>query len=167
MKKFNYILFIFLSMIVVPVLSAQNTDVFKIKGFYLDMSRIEVKEIYDNLKKNEVAQYISFEKENFRDLIKLDNEFSSMGNKIEIAYEEDEKLKELTFQYKTVNILFKAEKLSAAEFVQQFKDEFGIAEMEYKDMGFVKKWSYTDKKRNIKISIDDSKNLRLQKFKNK
>jgi len=154
-------------MIVVPVLSAQNTDVFKIKGFYLDMSRIEVKEIYDNLKKNEVAQYISFEKENFRDLIKLDNEFSSMGNKIEIAYEEDEKLKELTFQYKTVNILFKAEKLSAAEFVQQFKDEFGIAEMEYKDMGFVKKWSYTDKKRNIKISIDDSKNLRLQKFKNK
>jgi len=165
MKNFHSILFIFCVLLLTSSGSVQNSDRFIIKDFYLGMKRTEVNKIYNLLKKNEVAQYISVEKENYRDLIKLDNEFSSMGNKIEIAYDENEKVQEITFQYKTVNILFDSEKLEAKDFVKKFQEEYKIDKMEYKDMGFVKSWIYIDKELKIKISIDDYKNLRLQKIK--
>jgi len=154
---------IFYVLIMTLCIQASDSLNFNIKGFYLGMERKEVKEIYDNFKKNEVAKYISIESEKYRDLIQLDNEFSSMGNKIEIAYSEDGKTEGITFQYKTVDILFDAEKLSAEEFVKKFQKEYQIEEMKFEDMGIVKSWIYTDDKLNLKISIDGSKNLRLQK----
>ena len=135
---------------------------FKIKDFYLGMERSEVKVQYELFQKKKVAKYISIEKENYRDLIMLDNEFSSMGNKLEIAYDESLKCNGITFQYKTVDILFDAAKMEAKDFVEKFKKDYKIPKMEYKNMGFVNSWIYTDEKQGIKISIDDYKNLRLQ-----
>lgn len=149
-------------------ISAQSTiqKKFKVKEFYLGMDRSEVQTQYELFLKNKIAQYISIEKEKYRDIIKLDNELSSMGNKLEIGYNEKGKCNSITFQYKTVNILFNASKLDAKEFVQKFQKEYKIPKMEFKDMGFVKSWIYNDKKRGIKLTIDDSKNLRLQYLKN-
>jgi hypothetical protein len=56
------------------------------------------------------------------DLIQVDNEFSSMGNKIEIGYDESGKVTTIKFQYKTVDILFEASALSAEDFVARFRD---------------------------------------------
>ena len=138
---------------------------YKIKNFYLGMDRAEVQEQYALFQKNKIAEYISIEKEQYRDLIKLDNAFSSMGNLLEIGYDENEKCNDITFQYKTVNILFDAAKLDVEAFIQKLQKDYNIPEMEYHDMGVVKIWKYEDTEQGIKISVDNNKNLRLQYLK--
>lgn len=135
---------------------------FNIKGFYLGMNREEVKTMYDNFNQKQIAKYISFEKENYRDLIKLANEFSSMGNKIEIAYADSLVATSITFQYTTVAVLFEYGNLDETEFVEAFKKDYNIPEMKFKDMGMVKIWSYVNTEAGYQVTIDDSKNLRLQ-----
>lgn len=148
------------------VSAVQNkTATINIKGFYLSMSRDSVKNIYNKFQNDKIAKYISLEKENYRDIIKLDNEFSSMGNKIEIAYNDSMKAENITFQYKVAGILFQAENKTAQEFVKQIRKEYRLPEMKFIDQGFVKLWTYTNKKAGYKISIDNKKNLRLQKIK--
>jgi uncharacterized protein YuzE len=126
------------------------------------MEKTEVHKLYQKMKSDAVAQYISIEKSEFRDLIQVDNEFSSMGNKIEIGYDESGEVNYLKFQYKTVAILFKASALDAEGFVNRFQEEYSIPEMEFKDMGMVKTWSYSDKARKFSLSIDDYKNITLK-----
>lgn len=126
------------------------------------MEKAEVHNLYQKLKSDQVAQYISIESSEFRDLIKVDNEFSSMGNKIEVGYDESGKVNYLKFQYKTVDILFEATALEAKDFVNRFREEYRIPEMEFKDMGMVKTWSYSDEARKFSISIDDYKNITLK-----
>jgi hypothetical protein len=151
---------------IVLLLSQSSTiyceEPFNIQGFYLGMNREEVKKVYDDFEQKQIAKYIALEKENYRDLIKLDNEFSSMGNKIEIAYNDSLEVINVTFQYKTVAILFEYGNLDESEFVEAFKKEYKIPEMKFEDMGMVKTWSYVNPEEGYKISIDDYKNLRLQ-----
>lgn len=156
--------FLVLSFLIPFILA--DSKIIKIKGFYLGMEKSEVKLVYEKLKTGKVAKYISIENEKYRDMIKLDNEFGSMGNKIDIFYSEKEKVTGITFQYKTVNVLFKAEKLSADEFVKGFEREFQLPRMSYRDMGMVKTWTHVDKNLKLKISIDNSKNLRLKNLSN-
>jgi len=85
-----------------------------------------------------------------------------MGNKIEVGYDESGKVNYLKFQYKTVDILFEATALEAKDFVNRFREEYRIPEMEFKDMGMVKTWSYSDEARKFSISIDDYKNITLK-----
>ncbi len=133
-----------------------------LRGFYLGMEKMEVHQLYQKLKTDAVAQYISIESSEYRELIQVDNEFSSMGNKIEIGYDESGKVNFIKFQYKTVDIFFKASALSAEDFVIRFREEYNIPEMEFQDMGMVKTWSYSDETRKFSISIDDYKNITLK-----
>lgn len=162
MKK----LFLFLSLSSFFVCSAffypSDSEQLKIKGFYLGMEKTEVHNLYQKLKADQVAEYISIENSEFRDLIQVDNEFSSMGNKIEIAYNESGKVNYLKFQYKTVDILFESGALEAEEFVNKVREECGIPEMEFEDMGMVKIWKYSDENRKFSLSIDDYKNITLK-----
>jgi len=139
-----------------------ESEPLKMKGFYLGMEKTEVHKLYQKLKTDQVAQYISMESSEYRDLIQVDNEFSSMGNKIEIGYDEKGKVNYLKFQHKTVAILFDANTLSAEEFVKKFSEEYNIPEMEFQDMGIVKTWSYSDETRKFSLSIDDYKNITLK-----
>lgn len=139
-----------------------ETDPLKLKGFYLGMTKSEVQTLYQTMKSSEVAKYISIESSEFRDLIQLDNEFSSMGNKIELNYDESGKVTYIKFQYKTVAILFDAGALSAKEFVEKFSEDYGIPDMEFRDMGMVKIWSYSDETRKFSLSIDDNNNITLK-----
>jgi len=136
----------------------------KLKGFFLGMGKSEVNKVFQKLKSDEVAKYISIESSEFRDLIQLDDEFSSMGNKIELNYDESGKVTHIKFQYKTAAILFKAGEISAEEFVDKFSEEYEIPEMEFKDMGIVKTWSYSDEIRKFSLSIDDNMNITLKKL---
>jgi hypothetical protein len=160
-KLFSTIIY---AMVLLLSLSASINceEPFDIKGFYLGMNREEVKTIYDNFKKNQIAEYVSLEQENYRDLINLDNEFSSMGNKIEVAYDDSLKATNITFQYKTVAILFDYGNLDETEFVEAFRKDYKIPEMKFEDMGMVKTWGYANTEAGYKISIDDYKNVRLQ-----
>jgi len=126
------------------------------------MEKTEVKNLYQKLKSDQVAQYISIESSEYRDLIQVDNEFSSMGNKIEVGYDEKGKVNYLKFQYKTVDILFEASALNAEDFVNKFREEYSIPKMEFQDMGMVKTWSYSDETRKFSLSIDDYKNITLK-----
>jgi hypothetical protein len=139
-----------------------ETEPLKLKGFYLGMTKSEVQALYQTMKSDEVAKYISIESSDFRDLIQLDNEFSSMGNKIELNYDEAGKVTYIKFQYKTVAILFDAGALSAKELVEKFSADYGIPDMEFEDMGMVKIWSYSDDTRKFSLSIDDSNNITLK-----
>ncbi len=141
---------------------SDDPDPLNLKGFYLGMGKNEVNQLYQKLKSDQVAQYISIEPSEYRDLIQLDNEFSSMGNKIELNYDESGKVVYIKFQYKTVAILFDAGAMSAEEFVQKFTEEYNIPEMEFKAMGLVKTWSCTDETRKFSLSIDDNKNITLK-----
>ena len=142
--------------------NTRDPEPLSIKGFYLGMEKTEVQTLYQKLKSDQVAQYISIESSEYRDLIQVDNEFSSMGNKIEVGYDENGNVNYLKFQYKTVDILFDARALSAEDFVNKFREEHGIPEMEFQDMGIVKTWSYSDEARKLSISIDDNKNITLK-----
>ncbi len=144
---------------------AFETEPLKIKGFYIGMSKSQVQEVYKKLQADKIAAYISIESENYRDLIKIDNEFSSMGDKVEIFYDESMKVSGITFQYKTVNILFNSTDQSAEEFVETLVKKFELPEMEMEDMGITKIWKCQLEKQGLKISVDGSKNLRIQMLK--
>lgn len=144
--------------------SFNNPEPLKLKGFYLGMDKTEVHSVYQKMKSDQMAQYISIESSEFRDLIQVDNEFSSMGNKIEVGYDENGKVTSIKFQYKTVDILFDAGSLSAEEFVSKFSEEYEIPEMKFEDMGMVKTWSCSDETRKFSLSIDDYKNITLKKL---
>ena len=126
------------------------------------MEKSEVNALYQKMKSEQVAQYISIEPSEYRDLIQLDNEFGGMGNKIELNYDENGKVVYIKFQYKTVDILFDAGGMSAEEFVQKITEEYDIPEMEFKDMGMVKTWTYPDETRKFSLSIDDYKNITVK-----
>lgn len=134
----------------------------KLKGFFPGMEKSEVNQIFQKMKSEEVAKYVSIEASEYRDLIMLDNEFSSMGNKIELGYDENGKVEYIKFQYTTVAILFEAGTLEAKEFVQKFAEEYNIPEMKFEDMGMVKIWSFADEARKFSLSIDDYKNITLK-----
>ena len=140
-------------------------DSFQIKGFYLGMTKQEVKSIYEKFKEQKIAQHLSRESEEYRDIIKIDNEMSSMGNKIEIMYDDSLHANGITFQYKIVEILFDYGNQEAEQFVEAFTEEYNIPEMEFKDMGIIKNWHYINKELGYKILIDDGKNVRLQMLK--
>ena len=142
--------------------SAEDSGPLKIKGFYLGMEKSEVQTLYQKMKSDQTAQYISIENSEFRDLIQLDNEFGGMGNKIEIGYDESGKVNYLKFQYKTVDILFDANALEEKDFVNMFREKYGLPEMTFEDMGMVKIWKYTDEERKFSLSIDDYKNITLK-----
>ena len=135
-----------------------------IKGFYLGMAKPDVESIFEDMKKKNVAERISIERENYRDLITLDNEFGSMGNKIEINYDDNGLAKSFLFQYTTVDILFTAADKTVEEFVDEFRKEYSILEMEFEDSGFVKLWKYISI--GYQITIDNNKNLRLMRVQN-
>ena len=141
---------------------SDESNPLNLKGFCLGMEKSEVNQLYQKLKSDQVAQYISIEPSEYRDLIQLDNEFSSMGNKIELNFDESGTVVYIKFQYKTAAILFDAGAMSAEEFVQKFSEEYNIPEMVFEDMGIVKTWSYSDETRKFSLSIDDNKNITLK-----
>lgn len=139
-----------------------STEPLKLKGFYLGMEKTEVQMLFQKLKSEQVAQYVSIESSEFRDLIQVDNEFSSMGNKIEVGYDETGKVNYLKFQYKTVDILFEASSLNEKDFVIKFQEKYGLPEMTFEDMGMVQIWKYSDEEQKFSISIDNYKNITLK-----
>lgn len=134
----------------------------KIKGFYLGMPKSEVRQLYESMKANEVAQYISIETSDYRDLIMVDSEFGSMGNKIEVQYAESGAANYFKFQYRTVAVLLGYGVTEPDDFVTAFREQYSIPEMEFEDMGMVKIWSHTDPDAGYKLSIDDYMNVTLQ-----
>jgi hypothetical protein len=134
----------------------------KIKGFYLGMPNSEVHQLYESMKANEIAEYISIETSEYRDVIMVDREFSSMGNKIEVQYTESGAANYFKFQYKTVGVLLDYGVTEPADFVAAFREQYGIPEMKFEDMGMVKIWSHTDPDVGYKLSIDDYMNVTLQ-----
>ena len=138
--------------------------VLNVAGFYLGMERSEVGLLYEKLKSDGVAEFVAIESSEFRDLITVDQEFGSMGNKIELQYAESGEVTYIKFQYKTVAILLDHGGLEPSEFVQAFCEDHGIPAMDYQDMGFVKTWSYENADSGYKVSIDDSKNITLQRL---
>jgi len=141
---------------------ATAKPVLSIAGFYLGMERSEVELLYEKLKADGVAEFVSIESAEFRDLITLDREMSSMGNKIELQYAETGAVTYIKFQYKTVGILLDAAELEPTELVQAFCKDHGIPEMEFQDMGIVQTWSYEDTESGYQVSIDNAKNITLQ-----
>lgn len=135
-----------------------------VKGFHLGMDREAVKEVYDGFVRDQVAERISMESEEYRDLITVDNELSSMGNKVELAYDESGLVKGITFQHKTVDILFDAAEEGAEAFVARFCEEFGLPAMEKKDQGVIVLWALTNEAEGFKVSVDNNKNLRIQQL---
>ncbi|MBA7683143.1 hypothetical protein ES703_91501 [subsurface metagenome] len=137
-------------------LSAEEPKSPGLKGFYVGITKEEVKILYEKFKTNAVAQYIDIETEAYRDQIKLDNEsiFNPGLSKFSI-----------TFQYKTVDILFDAAQMSAEELVKKLQEKLQIPEMKFQDMGMVKSWSHTYEEVKVKLSVDNNKNIRLQALK--
>lgn len=145
-----------------PFLGAQEP--LTVMGFHLGMDREAVQDVYQGFVEDQVAERVSMEKEDYRDLITLDNELSSMGNKVELAYDDDGAVTGITFQHKTVDILFDATAEDAEAFVARFCRDHGLPEMEKKDQGVIVVWSYTDEANGYKVSVDNSKNLRIQRL---
>ena len=159
------ILILITVLFILPDLYAEEPIAPMLKEFYIGITKEEVKTIYDKLKTKETAAYINIESETYRDRIMLDNEFGSMSNKIDIMYDESGKANYITFEYKATNILFDAAQITAEALVKKIQKELKIPEMEFQDMGIVKTWSYIYEKENIKLSVDGSKNVRLQLIK--
>ena len=143
--------------------SAEN-EALEIKGFYLGMEKSAVQKNYQQFMNDKVAKNISIENGEYRDLIKLDNEFSSMGNKIEIEYDDTGKAKSITFQYTTVDILFEASDMEAEILVKEIEKKYKLPEMVFEDLGMIKIWKYVNEELKYKISVDDYKNVRLQRI---
>ncbi len=135
----------------------------KIRGFSLGMPKSEVHQLYEKMKAGEVAPYMSIESTEFRDLIMLDREFSSMGNKIEVQYTESGEVTYFKFQYKTVGILLDYGVSEPSEFVSAFRERYGIPDMAFENMGFVNAWNHTDPDAGYTLSIDDAMNITLQR----
>jgi len=114
------------------------------------------------MKAKEVAPYISIETSEYRDLITVDREFGGMSNKIEIQYAESGAANYFKFQYRTVAVLLDYGVTEPADFVTAFREQYGIPEMKFEDMGMVKTWSHTDPDAGYRLSIDDYMNVTLQ-----
>jgi hypothetical protein len=134
-----------------------------VKGFQLGMSRDAVKKAFEALRDAPAAHQVSMESEAYRDLITVDNGAGSMGNKVELAYDDNGTVRGITFQHTTVDILFDAGGEDAESFVRRFCKEYGLPAMERKDQGFVTLWNHTDAAAGYKVSIDDGKNIRIQR----
>ena len=134
----------------------------KIKGFYLGMPQGEVRQLYESMKADAVAPYMSIETSEYRDLIMVDREFGSMGNKIEVQYDESGAASYFKFQYNTVAVLLDYGVTEPGEFVTAFCEQYGIPEMAFEDQGMVKIWSHSDPEAGYKLSIDDYMNVTLQ-----
>lgn len=162
MKK--SLIFLFPVALLIATISASRPvqEVLTVKGFFLEMTREAAQEVYDGFVADQVADRISMEKEAYRDLITLDNEFSSMGNKVELAYDENETVTGITFHYKTVEVLFDAGGEDAEAFVKRFCDDYGLPEMQFDDQGVIQIWKYEDEASGFKVSVDNAKNLRIQ-----
>jgi len=142
--------------------SAAPPESLKLEGFFLGMGRSDVDKVFQDLKSRAVAEFISLERVEFRDLILVDNEFSSMGNKIELNYDDNGRVVYIKLQYKTVDILFQAGALSAEDFVEKVSADHKIPEMKFEDMGMVKTWTYSSEELGYSLSIDDYKNVTLK-----
>jgi len=164
MKTYLITVVLFLFCIQYGFTDSGENKILEIKGFYLGMEKSAVQKNYQQLMNDKVAKYISIENEEYRDLINLDNEFSSMGNKIEIEYDETGKAKNITFQYKTVDILFEANDMDAEVLVKEIEKKYKLPEMVFEDLGMVKIWTYVNEELKYKISVDDYKNLRVQRI---
>ena len=134
-----------------------------IRGFYLGMSKSDVHQLYEQMKAAEVAPYTLIERAEFRDLTMLDSEFGGMGNKIEVQYAESGEATYFKFQYKTVGILLDYGVSEPSEFVIRFREQYGIPEMAFENMGFVSAWNHSDPAAGYKLSIDDAMNITLQR----
>ncbi len=84
--------FVITALVISVALSLHSQQPVKILDFYMGMSKEEVKDIYTRMKEVPVAQYVSIEPGRYRDQIKVDNEFSSMYNKIDILYDDNGKV---------------------------------------------------------------------------
>ena len=164
MKTYLITVILFLFCIQYGFADSAESEPIEVKGFYLGMEKSDVQKVYEQLENDKVATYISIEQEKYRDLIKLDNEFSSMGNKIEIEYDDAGKARNITFQYKTVDILFEASDMEAEALVKLIEKKYLLPELIFEDQGFIKIWTFINEKLEYKISVDDYKNLRLQRF---
>ncbi len=162
MKKHTLFWLIFGTVFCYGFVSAFPPDSFKLGGFFLGMGKADVDKVIQEFKSKTVAEYISLERAEFRDLIQVDNEFSSMGNKIELSYDTNGKVDTIKLQYKTVDILFQAGALSAEDFVKIFAADHNIPEMKFEDMGMVKTWTYSNVELGFSLSIDDYKNITLK-----
>ena len=164
MKTYLTIVILFSFFVLYGFTDSPEKEQLVIKGFSLGMNKAEVKKVYEQFEKDKVAEYISIENEKYRDLIKLDHELSSMGNKIEIEYDESGKAKNITFQYKTVDILFEASNMEAEEMVKEIENKYNLSKLEYQDLGMVKTWTYINEELKYKITVDDYKNVKLQRI---
>ena len=164
MKTYLITAVLFLFCIQFGFTGSVENEALEIKGFYLGMEKSAVQKNYQQLMNDKVAKYISIENEEYRDLIKLDNEFGSMGNKIEIEYDDSGKAKSITFQYTTVDILFEASDMEAEVLVKEIEKKYKLPEMVFEDLGMVKIWTYVNEELKYKISVDDYKNLRVQRI---
>ena len=135
-----------------------------VKGFHLGMDRDAVQAAFQALLDANVAETVSLEREPYRDLITVENELGSMGNKVELAYNEDGVVTGLTFQHTTVDILFDAAAESAEAFVARFCGEYDLPGMERDDQGFVTLWTFKNEEGGYQVSIDNGKNLRIQRL---
>jgi len=159
------LLAIFLLFLAVSGARAQSPpNPLTVKGLHLGMDRGAVKEVYDRFVRDQVAQRISMESEDYRDLITVDNELSSMGNKVELAYDESGLVTGITFQHRAVDILFDAAGEAPEAFVARFCQDFGLPAMEKKDQGVIVLWTLTDEAAGFKVSVDNNKNLRIQRL---
>jgi hypothetical protein len=165
MEKFYQTFILAIVCVLILTVSIFCGEQLRIQGFYLGMTPEETETIYEGFKANKTAEHISMEREDYRIQIKLDNEFSSMGNKIEVAFDDSLRANSITFQYKTVPILFDFGMLDTPEFVEKFRKTFKLGKMEFKDMGVIKNWRYENKEEGYKITIENQKNVRLQVLK--
>ena len=162
MKWFAFLMLIFGIIYGYGFSSATPPESIELRGFFLGMGKADVDKVIQEFKSKAVAEYISLERAEFRDLIQVDNEFSSMGNKIELSYDTKGKVEAIKLQYKTVDILFQAGALEAEDFVKKFAADQAIPEMKFEDMGMVKTWTYSNEELGYSVSIDDYKNITLK-----
>ncbi len=151
---------IFLSCFLVSAY-VQAQQSLKILDFYPGMSRDEVKVIYNKMKEVPVAQYVSLEPGQYRDQIKIDNEFGSISNKIDILYDDNAAVNSVTFQFRVTDILLEASDMDHIQLAEKLSKDLGIGGFEEVTIGTGKGLEFSDG--NLKLSIDSYKNIRLQK----
>jgi len=139
----------------------QAQESFKILDFHLGMTKDEVKTIYNRMKEVPVAQYVSMEPGQYRDQIKIDNEFGSISNKIDILYDDNAAVNSVTFQFRVTDILLEASDMDHIQLAEKLSKDLGIGGFEEVTIGTGKGLEFSDG--NLKLSIDSYKNIRLQK----
>ena len=147
-------------MLITIALSLHSQQPVKILDFYIGMNKEDVKALYTRMKEAPVAEYVSIEPGQYRDQIKVDNEFSSMGNKIDILYDDNGKVNSITFQYKTVDILLNASGIDPAGLAEKLTKDLGIKGFKQVPVGTGKGYEYTGGK--VKITVDSYRNIKMQ-----